>query len=83
LTPEQKRRLYAEWQERQRRKKAEDQRSQPRPTPRNPDPEPPDLAPHLEAQRRRNRQKHPDIAAFVDECRRYFGDVEIVWFEEY
>lgn len=81
MTPEEKKRIYAEWKEKQEAKRPPEPKPQ-RPTPSlNPLPEP-DLPPELAEQRRRNREKYPDIAAFVDECRQYFGDVEVVSFEE-
>lgn len=41
--------------------------------------EPSSLSDQAEAQRRKNREKYPEIAAFVDECRRVFGeDVKVI-----
>lgn len=81
MTPEEKQRIYAEWKEKQ-NASTPPPSDPPRPAPSsNPLPEP-DLPPDLAEKRRRNREKHPDVAAFVDECRQHFGDVEVVSFEE-
>jgi len=81
MTPEEKRRAYAAWKEKKKTKE-KPQPTPPRPTPPTRRLAEPDLPPEIAEERRRNREKHPDIAAFVDDCRRYFGDVEVVSFEE-
>lgn len=35
-----------------------------------------------EEQRRKLRAEYPDIAAFVDECRKYFGNVKVIKLEK-
>ena len=77
---ERKKRLYEDWKAKNKTNQID--LSQPeKPIP--PLPPLPELPPDLEEKRRRNREKHPDIAAFYDECRRYFGNgVEIISLEE-
>jgi len=29
-------------------------------------------------ERQNNRERYPDVAAFVDDCRRYFGEARVV-----
>ena len=41
-------------------------------------PEPEQLSPDQEERRRRNREKYPEIAAFVDEVRKVFPDARVV-----
>lgn len=80
---ERKRKLYEEWKAKQQGNEADSPEPVVTEKPVPPLPPLPELPPELEEQRRRNREKHPDIAAFYDECRRYFGnDVEIISLEE-
>lgn len=81
MTPEEKRRAYEEWKARKRPEPQDVAVIEP------PAPAPaplvePELTPEEAEKRRRNRERHPDVAAFLDNCRRYFGDVEVVSLEE-
>jgi len=46
-------------------------------------PEEPEMSDAEAVRRQRNREQYPDIAAFYDDCRRYFGaDVAIIDLKE-
>ena len=32
-------------------------------------------------ERQKNRERYPEVAAFVDDCRRYFGETRVVKLE--
>ena len=78
MKPEDKQELYERW-------RAENARKKPSPEPvdarvivEDPQAMEPALPPEQEEARQQNRERYPELAAFFDDCRRYFGmDVAI------
>ena len=46
-------------------------------------PEPADVDADVEEARRRNREKYPELAKWVDEIRKHFPDAKVVSIKEY
>lgn len=82
MTPEQKVKLYEEWKER--KATASECAGATVNTEDPPDvPPPPEVTAAEAVRRQRNRERYPEIAEFLDDCRRYFGaGVEIISLEE-